>query len=45
MMYSALLTVELQAQLNVYCAQLCGEGELMKTNMRPLSGSRYVCGR
>lgn len=45
MMYSALLTVELRAQLNMYCAQLCGDGELMKTNMRPLSGSRYVCGR
>ena len=46
MMYSSFLAVELQAQLNVHCAQLCEEGELiMKTNMKPLSGSRYVCGR
>lgn len=44
MMYSSFLTVELQAQLKVYCAQLCEEGELiMKTNMKPLSGSRCVC--
>lgn len=46
MMYSSFLAVELQAQLNVYCAQLCEEGELiMKTNMKPPSGSRCVCGR
>lgn len=44
MMYSSVLAVELQAQLNVHCAQLCEEGELiMKTNMKPLSGSRCMC--
>lgn len=44
MMYSSFLAVELQAQLNGYCAQFYEEWELiMKTNMKPLSGSRCVC--
>lgn len=44
MMYSSILAVKLHAQLNVYCAQLREEGELiMKANMEPLSGSRCAC--